>query len=220
MEFAVILFEKYRRIMPLSGSKTAIAKLYPLASTQCGFARLKSSDFSSNENSSAYRAHETIALSVFLISASSAIIDGEVVVPAADGTTDYSVPQNELKGKSDKIAIDQRNGREQRSARDAQVLDAQPVGDILRTPRERGDRRSTRRPSRWLFRLRTHSKSQDCREPVSGRHDHGDRHGADRGDPVRRARRWPIEAIMSPGGRHPGPVDRRLCHCSPIVHRH
>jgi hypothetical protein len=24
---------------------------------------------------------------------------------------------------------------------------------------------------------------------------------------------------MSPGGRHPGPVDRRLCHCSPIVHR-
>jgi bifunctional non-homologous end joining protein LigD len=34
-----------------------------------------------------------------------AIIDGEVVVPAADGTTDFSVLQNELKGKSDKIAM-------------------------------------------------------------------------------------------------------------------
>ena len=31
-------------------------------------------------------------------SASSAIIDGEIVVPAADGTTDFSVLQNELKG--------------------------------------------------------------------------------------------------------------------------
>jgi bifunctional non-homologous end joining protein LigD len=41
----------------------------------------------------------------FLISASSAIIDGEVVVPAADGTTDFSVLQNELKGKSNKIMM-------------------------------------------------------------------------------------------------------------------
>jgi bifunctional non-homologous end joining protein LigD len=41
----------------------------------------------------------------FLISASSAIIDGEVVVPAADGTTDFSVLQNELKGKSKKIMM-------------------------------------------------------------------------------------------------------------------
>ena len=41
----------------------------------------------------------------FLISASSAIIDGEVVVPAADGTTDFSVLQNELKGKSTKIVM-------------------------------------------------------------------------------------------------------------------
>src|ERR1700722_18774208 len=41
----------------------------------------------------------------FLISASSAIIDGEVVVPAADGTTDFSVLQNQLKGKSDKIVM-------------------------------------------------------------------------------------------------------------------
>jgi bifunctional non-homologous end joining protein LigD len=35
----------------------------------------------------------------------SAIIDGEVVVPAADGTTDFSVLQNELKGRSSKIVL-------------------------------------------------------------------------------------------------------------------
>jgi bifunctional non-homologous end joining protein LigD len=46
-----------------------------------------------------------VANDAFLISASSAIIDGEVVVPAADGTTDFSVLQNELKGKSEKIAM-------------------------------------------------------------------------------------------------------------------
>ena len=46
-----------------------------------------------------------VADDAFLISASSAIIDGEVVVPAADGTTDFSVLQNELKGKSDKIVL-------------------------------------------------------------------------------------------------------------------
>jgi bifunctional non-homologous end joining protein LigD len=40
-----------------------------------------------------------------LISAASAIIDGEVVVPAADGTTDFSVLQNELKGRSTKIVM-------------------------------------------------------------------------------------------------------------------
>jgi bifunctional non-homologous end joining protein LigD len=34
------------------------------------------------------------------IKASSAIIDGEVVVPAANGSTDFSVLQNELKGTS------------------------------------------------------------------------------------------------------------------------
>ena len=46
-----------------------------------------------------------IADDAFLISASSVIIDGEIVVPAADGTTDFSVLQNELKGKSTKIAM-------------------------------------------------------------------------------------------------------------------
>ena len=46
-----------------------------------------------------------IADDAFLISASSAIIDGEIVVPAADGTTDFSVLQNELKGNSTKIAM-------------------------------------------------------------------------------------------------------------------
>jgi ATP-dependent DNA ligase len=39
------------------------------------------------------------------INAGSAIIDGEVVAPAADGTTDFSVLQNELKGRSKKIVM-------------------------------------------------------------------------------------------------------------------
>jgi bifunctional non-homologous end joining protein LigD len=46
-----------------------------------------------------------IANDAFLIDASSAIIDGEVVVPSADGTTDFSVLQNQLKGKSNKIVM-------------------------------------------------------------------------------------------------------------------
>jgi len=39
------------------------------------------------------------------IKARSAIVDGEVVVPAADGTTDFSVLQNELKGRSSSIVL-------------------------------------------------------------------------------------------------------------------
>ena len=39
------------------------------------------------------------------IKATSAVVDGEIVVPAADGTTDFSVLQNELKGKSTKIVL-------------------------------------------------------------------------------------------------------------------
>jgi ATP dependent DNA ligase-like protein len=46
-----------------------------------------------------------IAADTFLVNAASAIIDGEVVVPAADGTPDFSVLQNELRGKSDKIVM-------------------------------------------------------------------------------------------------------------------
>ena len=46
-----------------------------------------------------------IADDAWHISAGSAIIDGEVVVPAADGTTDFSVLQNELKGKSTRIVL-------------------------------------------------------------------------------------------------------------------
>jgi bifunctional non-homologous end joining protein LigD len=46
-----------------------------------------------------------VADDALLISAGSAIIDGEVVVPAADGTTDFSVLQNELKGRSRKIVM-------------------------------------------------------------------------------------------------------------------
>jgi bifunctional non-homologous end joining protein LigD len=46
-----------------------------------------------------------IAADAWHISAGSAIIDGEVVVPAATGGTDFSVLQNELKGKSTKIVL-------------------------------------------------------------------------------------------------------------------
>jgi bifunctional non-homologous end joining protein LigD len=39
------------------------------------------------------------------VGAGSAVIDGEVVVPAANGGTDFSVLQNELKGRSTKIVL-------------------------------------------------------------------------------------------------------------------
>jgi bifunctional non-homologous end joining protein LigD len=46
-----------------------------------------------------------IAGDLYLVNTGSAVIDGEVVVPAADGTTDFSVLQNELKGKSTRIVL-------------------------------------------------------------------------------------------------------------------
>jgi bifunctional non-homologous end joining protein LigD len=46
-----------------------------------------------------------IADEAWHINAGSAIIDGEIVVPATDGTTDFSVLQNELKGTSTKIVM-------------------------------------------------------------------------------------------------------------------
>ena len=46
-----------------------------------------------------------VAHDAWRIKASSAVVDGEIVVPAADGTTDFSVLQNELKGKSAKIVL-------------------------------------------------------------------------------------------------------------------
>ena len=46
-----------------------------------------------------------IAADAWHISAGWAIIDGEVVVPSTDGTTDFSVPQNELKGRSSKVVM-------------------------------------------------------------------------------------------------------------------
>jgi bifunctional non-homologous end joining protein LigD len=46
-----------------------------------------------------------VAHDAWRIKASSAIIDGEIVVPAADGTTDFHVLQNELKGTSKKIVM-------------------------------------------------------------------------------------------------------------------
>ena len=46
-----------------------------------------------------------IAADAWHINAGSAIIDGEAVAPAEDGTTDFSVLQNELKGRSKKIVM-------------------------------------------------------------------------------------------------------------------
>ena len=46
-----------------------------------------------------------IAADAWNINAGSAIIDGEVVAPAENGTTDFSVLQNELKGRSKKIVL-------------------------------------------------------------------------------------------------------------------
>jgi bifunctional non-homologous end joining protein LigD len=46
-----------------------------------------------------------IAADAWHINAGSAIIDGEVVVPAKGGTTDFSVLQNELKGRSKNIVM-------------------------------------------------------------------------------------------------------------------
>ena len=46
-----------------------------------------------------------VANDAWHVKAGSAIIDGEIVVPAADGTTDFSVLQNELKGKSTSIVL-------------------------------------------------------------------------------------------------------------------
>jgi bifunctional non-homologous end joining protein LigD len=51
------------------------------------------------------RRFKKIADDAFLINAASAILDGEVVAPAADGTADFSVPQNELNGKSIRIVM-------------------------------------------------------------------------------------------------------------------
>ncbi|NOJ48225.1 non-homologous end-joining DNA ligase [Bradyrhizobium archetypum] len=51
------------------------------------------------------RRFRKIADDAWHIAAGSAIIDGEVVVPSKDGTTDFSVLQNELKGKSNRIVL-------------------------------------------------------------------------------------------------------------------
>ncbi|MDE5453678.1 DNA ligase [Bradyrhizobium sp. CSA112] len=51
------------------------------------------------------RRFSKVAGDAYLINAGSAIIDGEVAVPAADGTTDFSVLQNELRGKSNRIVM-------------------------------------------------------------------------------------------------------------------
>ncbi|MBO4226652.1 non-homologous end-joining DNA ligase [Bradyrhizobium neotropicale] len=51
------------------------------------------------------RRFKKIATDAYEINVGSAIIDGEVVVPSPDGTTDFSVLQSELKGKSTRIMM-------------------------------------------------------------------------------------------------------------------
>src|SRR6195256_3708512 len=46
-----------------------------------------------------------IAADAWHINVGSAIIDGEVIVPSANGVSDFSVLQNELRGKSDKLVL-------------------------------------------------------------------------------------------------------------------
>lgn len=46
-----------------------------------------------------------VAHDAWRIKATSAVIDGEIVMPAADGTTDFSALQNELKGSSKAIVL-------------------------------------------------------------------------------------------------------------------
>jgi bifunctional non-homologous end joining protein LigD len=46
-----------------------------------------------------------IAADAWHLNAKSAIIDGEVIVPAANGVSDFSVLQNELRGKSTKLVL-------------------------------------------------------------------------------------------------------------------
>ena len=46
-----------------------------------------------------------VAHDAWRIKANSAVVDGEIVVPAADGSTDFSVLQNELRGKSKSIVL-------------------------------------------------------------------------------------------------------------------
>jgi bifunctional non-homologous end joining protein LigD len=46
-----------------------------------------------------------IANDAWHINAGSAIIDGEVKVPSENGVSDFSVLQNELRGKSNKLVL-------------------------------------------------------------------------------------------------------------------
>src|SRR3979409_2312364 len=46
-----------------------------------------------------------IAADAWHINAGSAIIDGEVIVPSANGVSDFSVLQNELRGDSQKLVL-------------------------------------------------------------------------------------------------------------------
>jgi bifunctional non-homologous end joining protein LigD len=70
--------------------------------------RTKSEDTNAQRTGTAVEVSQErrkVAADAWHIAAGSAIIDGEVVVTAGNGTTDFSVLQNELKGKSTKIVL-------------------------------------------------------------------------------------------------------------------
>jgi hypothetical protein len=78
-----------------------------------------------------------IAADAWNINAGSTIIDGEVV-PAVDGTTDFSVLQNELKGRSKKIVM---------AAFDLLYLNGYDVGKLPLSSVRPCSRRSPTRPT-------------------------------------------------------------------------
>jgi bifunctional non-homologous end joining protein LigD len=64
-----------------------------------------SAEFFSGVSASKIQGNRPQGVLAWRIKANSAVVDGEIVVPAADGTTDFSVLQNELKGKSTSVVL-------------------------------------------------------------------------------------------------------------------
>jgi bifunctional non-homologous end joining protein LigD len=102
-----------------------------------------------------------VARDAWRIKASSAVVDGEIVVPAADGSTDFSILQNELKGSSKNIVLVAfdllyLNGRDvrklpltQRKAELKKSLPA-PMSNSAKASKSRGARCS-RTPASWAW---------------------------------------------------------------------
>jgi bifunctional non-homologous end joining protein LigD len=93
---------------PLKGSRTARAGSTKSSSTATGVqvhihdGQVKVFTRRGNDWTKRFR---KIAADASEVDAGSAILDGEVVVPSASGVSDFSVLQNELKGRSTKIVL-------------------------------------------------------------------------------------------------------------------